>query len=113
MQLPHAFRNTVLTITASAALLFSLPVQADNSADLTSLAKPTCTHPVPVNQTDVHCLMTVHGIGQATAERIVSYRETNGPFTTLDDLIKIRGISQNKLNKWIANNDLVIKADKA
>lgn len=32
------------------------------------------------------------GVGQVKAEAIVEYREKNGPFKTLDDLEKVKGI---------------------
>ena len=37
------------------------------------------------------------GIGPALAERIVSHRQSNGPFESLDDLTDVPGIGRAKL----------------
>lgn len=38
-------------------------------------------------------------IGQSTAERIVKFREENGPFKSLEELLLIRGVSEERLNE--------------
>lgn len=37
------------------------------------------------------------GIGEATANNIVEFRNANGPFSSVDDLIKVKGIGEAKL----------------
>jgi competence protein ComEA len=32
------------------------------------------------------------GVGKVKAEAIVAYREANGPFTTVDQLLEVKGI---------------------
>ncbi len=44
-------------------------------------------------------LVTVPGIGKALAQRIVEFREKNGPFAKIDDLIKVRGIGEKSLQR--------------
>jgi competence protein ComEA len=39
------------------------------------------------------------GIGPKKAEAIVTYRETNGPFKSVDDLLNVKGIGQATLEK--------------
>lgn len=41
----------------------------------------------------------LHGVGEATASRIVAYRETNGPFQRVDDLVLVRGIGERLLER--------------
>ena len=47
--------------------------------------------------------MTLPGIGQAKAKSIVAWREANGGFTQIEDLMKIEGIKEGIYSK-IENN---------
>lgn len=47
---------------------------------------------VNVNTANIFQLMKVRGITQAVAENIVTYRKVKGPFTSLDDLVRVKGI---------------------
>jgi len=47
---------------------------------------------VDVNSADVKELMSLRGVGESRAKSIVTYRQTNGPFQSLDDLKKVPGI---------------------
>ncbi|MGA8850033.1 MAG: helix-hairpin-helix domain-containing protein [Dehalococcoidia bacterium] len=38
-------------------------------------------------------------MGEVTAQAIVDYRSENGPFKTIEDLLKVSGISQGTLDK--------------
>ncbi len=42
----------------------------------------------------------VLGLDQSVAQRIVDYREKNGPFKSIDELSNIQGIDQNWLNQY-------------
>ena len=44
-------------------------------------------------------LMTLSGVGEAKAEAIISYRETNGPFKAVSDIMNISGIKEGLYNK--------------
>jgi comEA protein len=53
---------------------------------------------VDVNTASAQELQGVPGIDQTLAQNIVSYREANGPFSSVDDLIRVQGINQQKLD---------------
>lgn len=53
--------------------------------------------PVNLNTADAATLETLPGVGPATAAAIVADRERNGPFATVDDLERVRGIGPAKL----------------
>ncbi|AHD13449.1 competence protein ComEA [Pseudomonas sp. FGI182] len=47
----------------------------------------------------------LNGIGKAKAEAIVAYREANGPFASVDELLEIKGIGNALLER---NRDKVM-----
>ena len=47
----------------------------------------------------VRLFQRVPGIGEALAQRIVEFREKNGPFSQVDDLVKVRGIGEKSIVK--------------
>lgn len=44
-------------------------------------------------------LVALPGIGEVTAERIVLYRDEFGPFTSINQLLRVKGISKKKLEQ--------------
>ncbi|EEW16850.1 comEA protein [Corynebacterium jeikeium ATCC 43734] len=51
---------------------------------------------VNLNTADATQLETISGIGPATAEAIIDWRESNGPFTSVEQLLDVRGIGPAK-----------------
>lgn len=41
----------------------------------------------------------IEGIGQATAQKIITDRDSNGPFRKIDDLLRVKGIGPKLLDK--------------
>lgn len=54
---------------------------------------------VNINTADLSQLQTISGIGEKKAKDIISYRETNGRFQTIDELTQISGIGAKTLDK--------------
>ena len=64
----------------------------------TAKPKPTLSGPIDLNTATKEEFELLYGIGEVLAERIVEDRETNGPFTSVDDLMRVKGIGQKKLD---------------
>jgi len=54
---------------------------------------------IDVNAADVSALASLPGIGATLAERIVRYRELNGPFASLDELLDVAGMTQRRIDE--------------
>ena len=54
---------------------------------------------IDINTASSSELEAFSGVGAATAAKIIEFRESNGPFQSCDDLIKISGIGQKKLEQ--------------
>lgn len=53
--------------------------------------------PVDINRATVEELDTLPGVGPTTAQAIIDHRNRNGPFRSVEDLAKVRGIGPAKL----------------
>ncbi len=73
----------------------SLPAPA--SGPSAAAAGPAVPQIVDLNRATAAQLETLPGIGPSTAARIIAFREENGPFTAVDDLLQVPGIGPAKL----------------
>jgi competence protein ComEA len=53
---------------------------------------------IDINLADAALLETLPGIGPALAQRIIEYREMNGPFETIERLLDVQGIGPAKFD---------------
>lgn len=51
---------------------------------------------VNINTADIYTLMTLDGIGETYAQRIIDYREANGPFEKIEDIKNVPGIGEKR-----------------
>ena len=67
------------------------------TVDLEKAEPRTASFQVDINKAQWPELVTLPGVGQALAERIVQSREQNGPYANIDDLRRVRGIGPRTL----------------
>jgi len=54
---------------------------------------------ININLADADALQEIPGIGPATAEKILAYRETNGKFKTVEEIKNVSGIGEKTFEK--------------
>lgn len=55
---------------------------------------------IPLNSATVEQLMTVPGIGETFARRIIAYRDRVGGFASVEQLMEIEGIGEGRYATW-------------
>ena len=79
-----------------------------------ALLAPFTSHadPVNINTADAAALAkALNGVGPAKAKAIITYRDKNGPFKSIDQLTMVEGISQKLIDK--NRGDIRLGGDKA
>ncbi|MDO8828402.1 helix-hairpin-helix domain-containing protein [Methylophaga sp.] len=52
---------------------------------------------ININKASADELQLLKGVGPSTAEAIVQYREENGTFSSVDDLVNVKGVGEKKV----------------
>ena len=91
----------VLSLVAATALVAAtgatLAAQAKTPA--AAAAKPASTTVVNINTASVTEFATLPGVGAKMAARIIEYRQKNGPFKKVEELMNVRGIGEKNFLK--------------
>ncbi|XP_071447787.1 endonuclease/exonuclease/phosphatase family domain-containing protein 1-like isoform X2 [Hetaerina americana] len=73
-----------------------------------SNSKPT---PIDINTASVFELMSVRGLNQELAANIVAYRDRRGPFRSVDDLARVKGLGTWRLNSMRSQFCVKVSSD--
>ena len=73
--------------------------QAAKTASAAAATKASAATPVNLNSASVAQLQTLPGIGASTAQRIVEYRQKNGSFKKIEELMNVKGIGEKSFLK--------------
>ena len=94
MNIPNFLKACLLGST----LLVLPAAHAAVAPDNRPAAASELTRPVNINTADAATLAgSLRGIGRSKAEAIVAYRDENGPFKSVDDLVNVKGIGAKTL----------------
>ncbi len=61
--------------------------------------QPEATAKIDLNSADQEQLQSLPGIGPSLARRIIDFRDKNGPFERIEDLMNVRGIGERKFDQ--------------
>ena len=73
--------------------------QSSAGEDLSGVSGASDGGKVNINTADEAGLMTIPGIGESRAKAIIAYREENGKFESIEDIMKIDGIKEKMFDK--------------
>ena len=101
--LPEAFMARRTRIATALVLVFALAGLVAAPVSLAAPAAPKAAaseaRPIDLNSADTTTLESVPGIGKSLSQRIVAFRDKNGPFQSVDDLLKVQGVGEKSIQK--------------
>jgi len=92
-------RRRIAPVLVLSAALAAVTLTAPPVVPPASAAAPAETKPVDLNAAGSDELEAVPGIGKSLAGKIVAFREKNGAFKSVDDLLKVQGVGEKSLEK--------------
>jgi comEA protein len=84
------------------ALMFVVGIAGLSPATVSAAEPPAAkvsVETIHLNQATAEQLQDLPGVGPALSERIISYRDQHGPFSSVDQLADVKGIGAAKLAK--------------
>ena len=88
-----------IMMAAIAAVALSAPALSAQSKAPAPKATATAVAPVNLNTATAEQLATIPGVGPKMAERIIDYRQKNGGFKKIEDLMNVSGVGEKSFLK--------------
>jgi competence protein ComEA len=79
--------------------LLATPLSAQEKVPAAKAAAPTAAAPLNLNTATAAQIATLPGIGPKAAQRIVEYRQKNGGFKKIEELMNVKGIGEKSFLK--------------
>ncbi|MHB2140110.1 ComEA family DNA-binding protein [Pseudomonas monsensis] len=90
-------------LTSASIAAIAAPVAPSDSPKaplVMEVPAPAQSARIDLNDADAVTLQKeLSGVGEAKAKAIVAYRETNGPFASVDELLEVKGIGKAILDR--------------
>jgi len=100
---------SILALSLVGVLVAAQPVTAQRKAAAEKPAAPT--QPININTATAADFEALPGVGPKLAARIIEYRQKNGPFKKVEDLMNVRGLGEKNFLKLKAQ--LTLSGPKA
>jgi competence protein ComEA len=97
----YSLMFALLTSASIAAVAApAVPAPAPKGDMVMDAAAPAKSAKLDLNDADAATLQKeLSGVGEAKAKAIVAYRETNGPFASVEELLEVKGIGKAILDR--------------
>ncbi|QYO66611.1 ComEA family DNA-binding protein [Leptolyngbya sp. 7M] len=94
------FPTIRLFVMCAVCAVFACSSEPGQFADIEALEKAESSRPlININAADADELMRLPNVGTAMAKRIIEHREQYGPFRRPEDLMQVRGISDERFRR--------------
>jgi len=98
----------VVYVVVILSLIFSMIIWIPQTACAKTSEVLAPQTQININTASKEELIRLKRIGPSLAERIITYRETHGPFLKREDILNVKGLGQ---KFWEANKELITVGD--
>ena len=85
--------------------MHTTPIETTSIEEPQATSEPAVIFPIDINRADMEELIALPGIGEVLAQRILLYREENGEFSAVEELLNVKGIGKKRFEEFL---DLII-----
>ena len=86
--------RSTLVLVAALACIISSSLAAQRAGKPPVTATEASTGPINLNSATAAQIAVLPGIGPKTADLVVQYRQKNGPFKKIEEIMNVKGIGE-------------------